>query len=119
MATSPLYPTPARWQGKRHSSPCSPLESTGPNSTVFVKGIPEGMGEEGLEEAFARFGTIKPKGVTIMRKGGPASDFAFVRFEEVAAMHAAVEASVLLNGNKVGPCMCTCPLPGKGGGVLR
>ncbi len=55
-----------------------------------------------LEEAFARFGAIKPKGIHITKRGYP-GDYAFVEFEEVAAMQAALEATVLIDGKQVKP----------------
>ena len=64
-----------------------------------MRNLPEGATQEKLEEAFARFGTIKSVSLRQQQKGK--GDFAFVEFEEVASMQAAIEAKVIIEGRTV------------------
>ena len=65
-------------------------------TSIFVRQLPEGVTQEKLEEAFARFGSIKNVSLRQQPKGK--GDFAFVEFEEAAAMQAAIEAKVIIEG---------------------
>ena len=69
-------------------------------TSIFVRQLPEGVTQEKLEEAFARFGSIKNVSLRQQPKGK--GDFAFVEFEEAAAMQAAIEAKVIIDGRTVG-----------------
>ena len=64
-----------------------------------MRSLPEGTTQEKLEEAFARFGNIKNVSLKQQPKGK--GDFAFVEFEEVAAMQAAIQAKVIIDGKTV------------------
>ena len=79
-------------------------------SSIFVRDLPEGITAEKMEEAFSRFGPIKNgvQGVNLKQQKGK-EDFAFVEFEEAAAMQAAIEGQVIIDGKTV--CLTTAPFP--------
>ena len=77
---------------------CRPLPEDTLTTSIFVRSLPDGTTQEKLEQAFARFGNIK--NVSLRPQKGK-NDFAFVEFEEVAAMQAAVEAKVIIEGRTV------------------
>lgn len=78
---------------------CRPLPDDTLTTSIFVRSLPEGVTQDKLEEAFARFGNIKTVSLRQQPKGK--ADFAFVEFEEVAAMQAAIEAKVIIDGKTV------------------
>ena len=73
-----------------------------PTTSIFVRQLPAEVTREKLEEAFQRFGPIKGglAGVDLRVQRGKDS-FAFIEFEEAAARQAAMEGSVLVDGQKV------------------
>ena len=72
-----------------------------PITSVFVRDLPADITAEKIEEAFARFGAVRNgvRGVSLKFQKGK-DNFAFVEFEEAAAMHAAIEGNVLIDGQK-------------------
>lgn len=73
-----------------------------PCTSIFVNNFPPDVTAEKLEEAFSRFGVVKggAKGVNLKNQRGKDS-FAFVEFEEAAAVQAAIEGQVLISGQQV------------------
>ena len=81
-------------------------------SSIFVRDLPEGITSEKMEEAFSRFGPVKNgvQGVNLKQQKGK-EDFAFVEFEEAAAMQAAIEGQVIIDGKTVHSLRFTTSYP--------
>ena len=73
-----------------------------PCTSIFVRDFPPDVTPEKLEEAFSRFGTVKggTRGISLKNQRGK-DGIAFVEFEEAAAVQAAIEGQVIINGQQV------------------
>ena len=85
---------------------CRYFQDDVPCTSIFVRDFPADVTPEKLVEAFSRFGNVKrgTQGVNLKNQRGKDS-FAFVEFEEAAAVQAAIEGQVLINGQQV--CVLT------------
>ncbi|KAK9811534.1 hypothetical protein WJX72_005492 [[Myrmecia] bisecta] len=72
-----------------------------PCTSIFVRDLPADVTPEKLEAAFARFGTVKDglRGISLKVQKGK-DTFAFVEFTEAGAMQAAIDATVIIDGQK-------------------
>lgn len=92
---------------------CSATADDSVTTSIFVRDFPEGVTPEKLEAAFSRFGPIRGgvQGINLRQQKGK-EDFAFVEFEELAAMQASIEGQVIIDGKTV-RCLLMAPLVDK------
>ena len=77
-----------------------------PNTSIFVRGLPADVSNEGLEGAFNRYGTIRHGVGGVQIKGVKGRDaIAFVEFEEIESMQAAIKGTTELGGCRVRLCL--------------
>ncbi|OIV93345.1 hypothetical protein TanjilG_23281 [Lupinus angustifolius] len=78
-------------------------ESSGKAHAIFVANLPMNATVEQLEQAFLKFGPIKPDGVQVRSNKQQGSCFGFVEFESATSMQSALEASppVVLDNRKL------------------
>ncbi|KAE9597339.1 hypothetical protein Lal_00007421 [Lupinus albus] len=78
-------------------------ESSGKAHAIFVANLPMNATVEQLEQAFIKFGPIKPDGVQVRSNKQQGSCFGFVEFESATSMQSALEASppVVLDNRKL------------------
>ncbi|KAM7267456.1 hypothetical protein ACFE04_009622 [Oxalis oulophora] len=91
----PEAPVPAGESAPESSNVNEEVE--GPS--IYVRNLSYNVTNEQLEEAFKKFGPVKPNGIQI-RSNKQGSCFGFVEFETANAVQSAIEASPLIIGDR-------------------
>ena len=68
--------------------------------SVFVSNLHAKITPAQVEAEFKKFGAIKPSGVQLKRTQGGGASYAFIEFEEVASVQAAVKAAPIPMGGR-------------------
>ncbi|XP_010940714.1 nuclear transport factor 2 [Elaeis guineensis] len=77
-------------------------EDEGEEKSVYVGNLPSSVSAYDLENEFRNFGRLKPDGVTVRSRKDSGGYYAFVEFEDAAAVQNALKASPIhLNGRQI------------------
>uniref|UniRef100_A0A7N0U916 G3BP-like protein n=1 Tax=Kalanchoe fedtschenkoi TaxID=63787 RepID=A0A7N0U916_KALFE len=80
----------------------SGLEDDGELKSVYVRNLPASVTSTQLEQEFKRFGTIIHDGIFIRNRPDIGVCYAFVEYESMASVHAALQASPIeLDGKQI------------------
>ncbi|XP_047315882.1 nuclear transport factor 2-like [Impatiens glandulifera] len=77
-----------------------PLEDEGELKSVYVRNLPSTIAAADIEQEFRHFGKIKQDGVFIRNRNDIGVCYAFVEFEDLQAVHSAIQASPILLGGR-------------------
>ncbi|XP_008796383.1 nuclear transport factor 2 isoform X2 [Phoenix dactylifera] len=74
----------------------------GEEKSVYVGNLPSSVSASDLENEFKNFGRLKPDGVAVRSRKDSGGHYAFVEFEDAAAVQNALKASpIQLNGRQI------------------